>query len=190
MSAGPRIPIREAGVVADSVLERLGPACVRLEIAGSIRRRRPSVGDIELVAISKTRRDLFGDESDEVELLTLLDRSARSWGWVPVQRGSKSRRYDLGITTLDLFLSTPETWGVEFAIRTGPAAWSKALVTPRASGGRLDPGLRIAGGWRVMTDEGERVDVAEEQDFLALAGGWIEPQHRTNVNAWNAEVPS
>ena len=51
MSTGTRVLLAEAAAVADSLAGLLTLACHRLEIAGSIRRGRPDVGDIEMVAV-------------------------------------------------------------------------------------------------------------------------------------------
>ena len=37
--------------IANQVVEKLAPFCQRIEVAGSIRRRRPFVHDIDLVVI-------------------------------------------------------------------------------------------------------------------------------------------
>ena len=37
--------------------------------------------------------------------------------------------------TLDLFVATRETWGYILALRTGPAEFSKRLVTLKSAGG-------------------------------------------------------
>ena len=44
--------IHEARAIADDVMVRLAPHCHRIQIAGSIRRLKPIVKDIEIVAIS------------------------------------------------------------------------------------------------------------------------------------------
>jgi DNA polymerase/3'-5' exonuclease PolX len=43
----------EARRIADSLLEAISPHCVRAEVAGSIRRKKPVVKDLEIVAIAK-----------------------------------------------------------------------------------------------------------------------------------------
>ena len=68
----PRVPLALAVAIAEEVRALLAPACERLEVAGSIRRRRPDVGDVELVAVPKTapaRLDLFGTAVGERDLL-------------------------------------------------------------------------------------------------------------------------
>jgi hypothetical protein len=53
MSTATRIPLTQAVTIAEEVCTTLRPFCARLEVAGSIRRRRDSIGDLELVAIPK-----------------------------------------------------------------------------------------------------------------------------------------
>ncbi len=43
--------LEKAQIIADQVKNKLAPFCERIEIAGSIRRRRPFVHDIDIVAI-------------------------------------------------------------------------------------------------------------------------------------------
>src|SRR5262249_43464508 len=44
-----RVPLEHANELALEVVELLGEACERIAVAGSIRRRRPDVADIEVV---------------------------------------------------------------------------------------------------------------------------------------------
>ena len=53
-----RVPVEKALKIADELTALLSPFCDRVEIAGSCRRRKPSVKDIELVVIPK----LFEEE--------------------------------------------------------------------------------------------------------------------------------
>jgi DNA polymerase/3'-5' exonuclease PolX len=56
--------IAQATVIAERVKAELAPYCERIEIAGSVRRRKPQVKDIELVAIPRqVTADRFGDET-------------------------------------------------------------------------------------------------------------------------------
>lgn len=57
----------EAKKIADDVLEQIRPHCFRAEIAGSIRRLKPEVKDIEIVAIPKpfetTEKNIISNEN-------------------------------------------------------------------------------------------------------------------------------
>lgn len=55
MSSGQRIPFELAVPIAQTWVNRLGQYCDHIEIAGSIRRRKESVGDIEIVALPRMR---------------------------------------------------------------------------------------------------------------------------------------
>ncbi|MDP2873417.1 MAG: hypothetical protein Q8P31_12890, partial [Bacillota bacterium] len=47
--------LQKARVIAEELKMLLEPGCARIEIAGSIRRRKPDPGDIELLFIPKFR---------------------------------------------------------------------------------------------------------------------------------------
>src|SRR5690242_13249258 len=127
-----RLPRAEATALAWELLGLLGPVCERIEIAGSIRRQRPTIGDIELVCIPRYGRkpaDLFGElETQGPNLLDIeCDRL--------VNAGVLGRRFDKndrprwgsglkwatyrGIA-VDIFpVIAPAQWGVDFLLRTG-----------------------------------------------------------------------
>lgn len=93
---------------------------------------------------------------------------------------------------LDLFIVRPETWGVQYLIRTGNADFSHRCVTPRKFGGYLPDDCKVEDGrvWRYwagdadmgaakLADIANPLETPEESDFLALLGlGWIEPENR------------
>ena len=56
-----RLQYDYAFALAQEAILNLTPACIKIEIAGSLRRRRPTVGDIEIVCILKHDLDLFGE---------------------------------------------------------------------------------------------------------------------------------
>jgi DNA polymerase/3'-5' exonuclease PolX len=199
MSEKRRIPLREAEALADELLTLLRPACIRLEVAGSIRRRKPDCGDVELVAIPKLAYsdDLFGLRDDvhpfnELDALCAelresgvlgerLDKNGRrAWG-------SAMKRATFKGFALDLFACTAEQWGVTFAIRTGGALFSHALVTPRNQTVRDESGRAFGSGlcppwlhfrdWRVKrADEaGNPFPTPEEEDVFDLLGVEVVP---------------
>lgn len=169
----------EAGYIAERVITRLLPFCERIEIAGSIRRLKPEVKDIELVAIPKMvpSFNMFGEKVGERSMLN--DRELMAWLGNVVKAGPRYVQVELveGIN-LDLFVvMEPADWAVIMAIRTGPAEFSKWLVTNRSKGGALPNGWKVEDGrvWDGQTG----LKFGEEVAFLEwLDLGWIEPGER------------
>jgi DNA polymerase/3'-5' exonuclease PolX len=46
-----RVPAAVAWKVAERLCERLAPTCTQFEIAGSLRRQKPTVGDVDIVCV-------------------------------------------------------------------------------------------------------------------------------------------
>jgi DNA polymerase/3'-5' exonuclease PolX len=193
MSQGKAMPLVAAQEVATELRGMLAPACTRIAIAGSIRREKETVSDIELVAVPLIEEadggDLWGTP---VELDRLNDLVAKLMEVRLLQpRAVESHRADGSVTTgermgsaykalvyrdmpVDLFIvRSPAQWGVIFTIRTGPAEWSHRLVTDCQKYLR-----RVAGGqvWRA----GQLVPCPEEEDFFRTVGQpWVEPRERS-----------
>lgn len=186
MSRGHRIPYRIAVRLARHLQSLLADSCERIEVVGSIRRQRETIGDLELICIPKYSSDLFGQPctSELDELLTQLkDRGSLIKGRA---EGDKYKNYRLGGEAhegfnLDLFIANHETWGVSCAIRTGDLDFSKALVTPRMKRGLLPDNLCVENNrvWRCERDDEGRVrnksdkplETPRERDFLELTCG-------------------
>ncbi|MDD5367477.1 MAG: hypothetical protein PHQ40_00465 [Anaerolineaceae bacterium] len=168
------IPRGRALVLADQFMQLIRPACERIEIAGSLRRQKTEVGDIEIVCIPKPSTDLFGSplRSDLAisEILT-------SHGYKLLKNGEHYKQVNLGDSCLDLFLTTKEQWGCIFLIRTGSAEFSKWLVTRRSVGGGCPTGMYFKDGhlWR----NGVSMETLEECDvFEALGVCYVPPENR------------
>lgn len=173
-----KMTLADAAKLAEEIRHALEPACFRIEVAGSVRRRKPEVGDIEMVCISRPLGDLFGEPCGD-ELSVVLEIAARSRGWTNLMGGDKYKKYDLGTCMLDLFIVTPETWGVQFTLRTGPADFSRNMVTPKIFGGFLPQGYKVAQG-RLWDFNGNPVETPEEIDFFkAIGKNWVDPAARS-----------
>lgn len=186
--------------IATEIRTRLAPVCERIEIAGSVRRGKEEVKDIELVCIPKKRtRPVFGQSIKfETELDALLYDLMRMHtahpGQLHFQEVKNGPKYKQMLIVgsesiwnpnlpLDLFCVTPPAqWGVLYTLRTGPADYSKWLVTSRAQGGALPAHLTIHGG--SVSDATHVYPVPEEQDFFDLLElDWVEPRDRAPL--WN-----
>lgn len=185
-----KLPLQTAEALAQKIKESLSPGCKRIEIAGSIRRKKAQVGDIEIVAIPEmipapcAQLSLMGDEPEVVSKLdqvieALLEEKPH------FTRGSKNGPHNKnfvitspegGSIQLDLFITTPEQWGYIFALRTGSKEFNQRWINSQTKGSLLPAGYSFSGGW--LWQNGQRIETPEETDIFNLIGGWIEPERR------------
>jgi DNA polymerase (family 10) len=174
-----KIAYSEVLPIAQELVDLLSDGCARLEIAGSLRRRRPEVGDIELVAIPRVQEetDLFGQV---VHVRSALDELLTAIGVqvFATKSGPRFKQFPWRGMMVDLFVQLdPATWGVNFTIRTGSADFAKWLVTWQVNGGALpnDMYVRDARIWQ----RGIVLSTPEEADVFRLIGlAWIPPEER------------
>ena len=150
----------------------------RVEVAGSIRRGKPEVGDIEIVAQA-------APNCRPESVRTVLERLSVHRG-APNKAGAAApwgERYYRGLAEIapgteagvDLFVVLPPAeWGVIFAIRTGSAEFSHAVVT------RLHRwGLNSDQGRILQVETGETLPCGHESLFFRYARlPWIRPELR------------
>jgi DNA polymerase/3'-5' exonuclease PolX len=161
-----KFPYEQALRIAEATLEQLRPHCFRAEIAGSIRRKKAEVGDIEIVIIPKPYElGLF-----ESGIASVVNKWEKVRGELPCKY--TQRILPEGIA-LDLFFAEESNWGNIFAIRTGSADYShKVLATQWVRRGfkSIDGYL-----WR----EDEQYSLREEKDLFQLIGiPYIAPEYR------------
>lgn len=126
---------------------------LRAEIAGSLRRGKADVGDVEIVLQPRMDTDLFGEPISTSAALDggvtrCFAEGLLAWDTAVIRNGPRHKRFvlpALGIP-LDLFLPAPESWGNILAIRTGDADFSRLLVTQRYKGGLLPNWMRHGDG--------------------------------------------
>lgn len=163
-----RIPLAAADEIATSVLWRLEPHCKRIDIAGSVRRRRPTVGDLEIVCIPKPfdASPLFVSG-----IATVVNKWPKVKGELPCRY--TQRRLPEGIT-LDLFMVEPEGYGLQLAIRTGSARWSHKVLARAWT----RAGFHSEGGLLRRRD-GSVVPVRSERALFDRIGlAWLPPEGR------------
>lgn len=184
-----KLSLARALPLAAKIKDALSPACERIEEAGSLRRRKNPIGDIEMVAIPKMCPDLegqlslFGDPPKMVNMLDLLigklvsEKNHFTWG---NKNGDLYKNFLIQFNSdgsrigLDLFITTPEQWGYIFALRTGPAEFNRAWVTQQSKGGLLPDEYQFEGGW-LRGPDGRRINTRNERDFFDLILGWMIP---------------
>ncbi|RMG91197.1 MAG: hypothetical protein D6706_18435 [Chloroflexi bacterium] len=177
-----KIDYSDAMHIADSLLVLLAPACERVEIAGSLRRHRPQIGDIEIVAVPRYNvvYNLFGEP---IQQDSLVNDILSQLQFKTIKSGPRFKQFEYQGIKVDLFLANETNWGVILALRTGSADFSHWLVTPQVQGGAMPAGMQCQGGY--LRRHGKTLTTLEEQDLFAHLGlEWISPLER-EVGLWN-----
>lgn len=188
MGGDKRFPRSFAMGVAEEIVGSLRPSCLRIEVAGSLRRGKASVGDVEIVyvPISVSRPaggDLFSrevaylpdDRISEMEASGVLARRLNKAGRQTFGDKNKLMLHVPSGIPVDLFSTTEEAWWNYLVCRTGPAELNQRIAS--AALGR---------GWRWnpygagFTDGDGRVyPVSRERDVFELVGlPYAEPKDR------------
>ena len=96
--------LEDAKNVANEFVFQIKEFCERIEVAGSIRRNKPEVNDIDIVIIPKLREHLV--------------QKIRRISNVDVQ-GNKILRTRYSDVQVDVYFATKDTWGILLLVRTG-----------------------------------------------------------------------
>jgi len=160
MMARGKIALERAQKVADAVVKRLSPYCQRIEIAGSIRRRKPWVNDVDLVLILK---DPWNFHAELMKLGQLK------------MSGKKIMRAIVGSVQVDIYVADEATWATLFLIRTGSKENNIRLCS-RAK----DMGWHLAAsGDGLFNEKGERIaGDSEISIYNALGLPYQRPEER------------
>ncbi len=174
---------KELGTVLMLLLSESGTV-EQIQLAGSIRRCQPFVKDIEIVVQPFPDAGSPGlafsrwieGAVDDPDTPLAKDGVTKRWG-------EKYKRLRWRGEAVDLFVVTPPAqWGAILALRTGPADFSRALVTGRKWGGAMPSGLKQELGRLVAWGQGEERPIetpTEQEYFHALDLPWIKPEERT-----------
>jgi DNA polymerase/3'-5' exonuclease PolX len=155
----------EADAIAERALAILRPLCHRVEVAGSVRRRKPTdIKDVELVILP-----------NPALLRELAEVINNSFGH-PQQGRFPSKYVKIrGRFNLDIFVATKENWGLIYFIRTGSANFAQSALAhwkKISNGGYSENGV-------LHQADGTPVPTPEESDvFAALKCKFIPPRER------------
>ena len=170
------IPLAQADQIAEKVLSALTEFCDRIEIAGSVRRRRPFVNDLDFVAIVKpgklaafkARCTLNGHAVTDGEMNYIVRLGTA------LKPGVQLDFFLARPDTRDLISHTPTNYGSLLLCRTGSAAHNIYLVEHAKT-----LGLRWNPYYGVYDGRGKCLASAEEADiFRALQLDFIPPEKR------------
>jgi DNA polymerase/3'-5' exonuclease PolX len=182
-----RWPADLARRIGDELVAALKPCCEQACIAGSLRRNKAEVGDIEILyvpRIGQIRRPgaLFtepGSLADDLleqwlaagVLAKRLNKNGRPV-WGPL---NKLARHSSSGISVDFFATTPNRWFVSLVMRTGSAAMNAELA-----GSGLGRGMKLhAYGVIERLATGELIVPQSEQEVFELLGmPYREPHER------------
>lgn len=181
-----RWPAAEALPVAVEIAAALKPYCSRIVIAGSLRRKKPDVGDIEILYVPKTVDqpvDMFTSAPVSLAdafIATLLERGTiqkrpskiGSFTWGDFNKFGVHAKSGI---PLDLFGTTELNWWVSLVVRTGSKETNLRLTTGAQ---KLGKSLN-AYGCGVTNADGSVTPAVSEEDVFELCGvPYLQPRER------------
>ena len=151
--------LERAKAIAEEVIKRLSPYCQRIQVAGSVRRQKPLVKDIDLVLIP----------SDPWNLSHEIAGLGYSYA-----AGDKLKRVSYNGVQVDLYYASEETWGMTLLVRTGSADHNIFLAA-RAK----KMGLHFSVARGIENKMGEVIASRTEEEVLSALGlNYIPPEER------------
>lgn len=154
--------LEKAKAIAEELKGLLKPACEIIEIAGSIRRQKPFVGDVELLCIPK-----FIDGVDQLdrEIGALFIQGILGFRLNKIGSRVYGPKNKLLIhkptgMAVDIFSTDKDCWVMSLIIRTGPKDLNIKLAKAAHRKGlhmlAYGPGFRVGDGPTVLTADSER----------------------------------
>ncbi len=175
-----KLELAEVKKVAVEIITDLNPFCERIAIAGSIRRNRPLVSDIELVVIPKYEivPSGFFDTIDTCLLTQHLMRSAKYQMRLNKNGyrifGEKNKLMLYKGVPVDIFTATEDNWVMLYFIRTGGAATNQRIAR-RAI--QVNKALKIYEGGFLDNATGDIYRVRSEEEIYDILGLAYEEPH-------------
>ncbi len=140
----PVFDLEVASHAAERLADWLADAAEQVAIAGSIRRNRPEVHDIDLVVVPRVEQvtvGLLGETEPHCCVSERLDRLAVDGFINPLRGGGKVRRCEIRArfcrpaVPADIYIVPPEQFAMALLIRTGSAEHNIKLCQAAAARG-------------------------------------------------------
>ena len=186
MSEKQKYPRSDALKVAKELCDRLTPFCERIIVAGSLRRRKLEVGDVEILFIPKITHERDGlfdtvptsaaevaiQKLLDAEILTMRPSKTGGFSWGKLNKLAIHRATGIPV---DLFATNEDCWYVSKVIRTGGKETNLMLTTGAHKFGRT---LHAYGSGFTGRD-GQLITCKSEEEVFELAGvPYTEPWNR------------
>jgi len=163
-----KLELEKAQTLAGQVESTVKPLCSKLEVVGSIRRKKPIVGDVDFVAI--------GTECNWGKIVQALKNAKVICAGKSLIKLNYPFENDL--FQVDFYRATEQTFGIQEVIRTGSAEHNMWLA-----GYALSLGFRLKYSEGLMKDKVTVAGESEESVFTALGLPCPEPQLREIIES-------
>ncbi len=152
--------LEKAQAIAKEVIERLSPYCKRIVVAGSVRRQKPNVRDIDILLVP------FDPWNLTHEIMGLGQS---------IVYGDKLKRINYNGTQIDIYYASEKTFATLLLIRTGSVQNNIRLASlAKKRGWHL-----AASGDGLFDEKGERIaGDSEESIYAALGLPYQRPEER------------
>ena len=163
------LALKEAEKLANQVKSAVSAHCDQIEIAGSIRRQKPLVHDIDLVAVAKsdTEWKKISEELKRMKAKQNCSGSSIIKAYLPLQNG---------LFQVDFYRAKPSTFGIHLLIRTGSAEHNMWLAAYAIS-----KGMRLKYSQGLIKDDTAIAGKTEKEVFDALSLAYPLPSEREIV---------
>ena len=163
------LALKEAEKLANQIKSAVSAHCDQIEIAGSIRRQKPFVHDIDLVAVAKsdTEWKKISEELKRMKAKQNCSGSSIIKAYLPLQNG---------LFQVDFYRAKPSTFGIHLLIRTGSAEHNMWLA-----GYAISKGMRLKYSQGLIKDGTAIAGKTEKEVFNALSLAYPLPSEREIV---------
>ena len=189
MSDKPKFPAATAMAVADSLVHFLRPFSDRIIVAGSLRRLKAYVGDVEILYIPKFEErkhpedmfimrfeNLVDEQIAELEKTGVLERRKNVNGSEMFGPKNKLMRHIATGIPVDLFATTADAWFNYLTCRTGPAdSNTRICVAAQRKGWKWNP---YGNGFTNNRTGETKVMESEEAVFKFVGLPYLPPEKR------------
>jgi len=161
---------KEARSTAEQIKTAVAPYCDKIEIAGSIRRRKTIVHDIDFVIVTKADAEWqkITEELKHMKAKPNCQGSAVIKALLPTQNG---------LFKVDFYRAQPSTFGIHLLIRTGSAEHNMWLA-----GYSISKGMRLKYSEGLIKEGSAIAGETEQGVFEALGLPYPLPSQREVVD--------
>ncbi len=169
--------LSEAETIAAQVKASVETLCDLIEVAGSIRRQKTKVHDIDFVVVSKSDTDWLKINEKLKQLKAKPSCAGNSVikAYIPCQEG---------LFQVDFYRAKPSTFGIHLLVRTGSADHNMWLA-----GHALSKGMRLKYSEGLIKDGVAVAGENEQGVFKALGLPYPLPSEREIVNGKTVWMP-